>query len=568
MFKKIKWTNIRIGGKYMAIFSFMAITFLIAIIITDMSVKNSIRNMKDTMAKNDVSIYAGNLITLYHEKYSLIPEYMLISDDAKLNEYLDYSEEFVENAKKIKKHLNKEQLQLFNKMIENNHKLDEYFFSIIVPKVQQINTEEFKKLQQSANEMKIETSQLGYQLKNGSTEMSKEALNAAKKKLEVLNLILLISSIGSIVISAILLYLVSRKISGNLKVIVDKSKEIASGRLNTTELVYRGTDEIGQLSQSINEMGQSLREMIAEISNLSNDVDKQSATLFESSEEVKLGSEQVSITIEEMAEGASSQADNAAAISQNMKDFNEEIINASNQGEKLVQFSDQVLAVSINGDKQMKESLHQMKLINDVVHGSVDQVKNLESKTQSITEIVHVIKSIAEQTNLLALNASIEAARAGEAGKGFAVVATEVRKLAEEVSYSIEGITKLVFSIKEGTSRIAENLHNGYEQANKGSEEIEKTGQHFAEIKQKVAEMSTGVKHISTVFHKFQQSSQNINENIEHIAAISEESAAGSEEISAAMIEQNQSIENISASAKRLTSMVERMNNLIKKFQL
>ena len=558
----------KIGGKYMAIFSFMAITFFIAIIITDISIKHSIKNMKDTMVKNDVSIYAGNLVALYHEKYALIPEYMLMADDAKLNEYLKYSEEFVENAKKLKPHLSKEQLQLFNKMVENNHQLDEYFFSTIVPKVQQINTEEFQKLQQSANKMKIETSKLGYELKNDATEMSKGALNAAKKELEMLNLILLFSSIASVVISFVLLYLVSRKISANLKVIVSKSKEIASGHLNTTELAYKGTDEIGQLSQSINEMGKSLREMISEISFLSNDVDKQSTTLFESSEEVKLGSEQVSITIEEMAEGASSQADSAAAISQKTKEFNEEVISANKQSENLVVFSKKVLDVSINGDKQMKESLNQMNLIHNVVHETVEQVKSLESKTESITEIVRVIKSIAEQTNLLALNASIEAARAGEAGKSFAVVATEVRKLSEEVSYSVEGITKIVFSIKEGTSKMAENLQHGYERVSKGSEQIEKTGNHFAEIKEKVAEMTRGVQHISAVFHNFQQASQEMNENIEQIAAISEESAAGSEEVSAAMLEQNQSIGNISDSAKMLAKLAERMNMMIKKFQL
>jgi methyl-accepting chemotaxis protein len=568
MLSKIKWSNIKIGGKYMVIFSFMTIAFLISVVVTGIFIKDTSLKMEDTVTRNQVAVDAGNLVTLYHEKYLLVPEYILLSDEVKLNVYLDHSQQFVSIAKKLKKNLTSDQLKTFNQLIENNHKLDEYFFSTIVPKVQQINTEEFATLEKQARELKNETIKLGYELKETATKNSEADLVAAKNQLERLYLILIISSIGSIVLSLILIFLLSRKIKKNLEEIVVQSNEIASGRLNNEELTYRGTDEIGQLSHSINMMASSLRAMISEISTLSADVDKQSVTLFESSEEVKIGSEQVSITIEEMAKGASSQADNAANISSKTKEFNDEIIHSNSQGERLVEFSDQVLEVAVRGDNQMKESLQQMKRINDVVSESVDQVKNLESKTQSITEIVHVIKSIADQTNLLALNASIEAARAGEAGKSFAVVATEVRKLAEEVSRSVEGIASIIFSIKEETSKIADNLNEGYGEVNKGTVQIELTGQQFADIKEKVEHMSFGVKTISESLNKVQQSSQSMSENIEHIAAVSEETAAGSEEISAAVLQQNQSLDNISVSAKMLTSMVERMNNLIKKFEL
>ncbi|MGG7619191.1 methyl-accepting chemotaxis protein [Bacillus coreaensis] len=568
MLRRVKWSNIKIGGKYMVIFSFMTIAFLISVVVTGIFIKDTSEKMEDTVTRNQVAVDAGNLVTLYHEKYLLVPEYILLSDETKLNVYLDHSQEFVSIAKRIKQNLTTNQLETFNQLIENNHKLDEYFFSTIVPKVQQINTEEFATLESEARELKNETIKLGYELKDSATKISEADLSAAQSQLERLYLILIISSIGSIVLSFIMIFTLSRRIKRNLEEIVVQSNEIASGRLNNKELTYRGTDEIGQLSHSINEMAASLRAMISEISTLSAEVDKQSVTLFESSEEVKLGSEQVSITIEEMANGASTQADNAANIASKTKEFNEEIVHSNSQGESLVEFSGQVLDVAVRGDNQMKESLLQMKKINHVVSESVHQVKNLESKTQSITEIVHVIKSIADQTNLLALNASIEAARAGEAGKSFAVVATEVRKLAEEVSRSVEGIASIVFSIKEETSKIADNLNEGYGEVNKGTVQIELTGQQFADIKEKVEHMSISIKNISESFNKVQQSSQSMSENIEHIAAVSEETAAGSEEISAAVLQQNQSLDNISVSAKMLTSMVERMNNLIKKFEL
>ncbi|NRD79745.1 methyl-accepting chemotaxis protein [Bacillus sp. BRMEA1] len=564
----LQWTNIKIGGKYFVIFLFITITFLIAIIVTGVFINKTSGNMDDAVKRNEVSTYSSDLVSLFQEKYLLVPEYILLSDDKDLSEYIDYSKQFVSTAKKLRGDLNSDQLTILNQMIDNNNKLDEYFFSTIVPKVQDINTDKYKELQQSANQLKNETAKLGDKLKNSAIEISQTKMNTAKSNLGELIIILIISAISSIIISFILLFFMSRRISKNLNEIVFRSNDIANGELNNEDLLYQGKDEIGQLSNSINAMGQSLFEMISEISSVSKDVDQQIGTLFESSKEVKMGSQEIAISIEQMANGSRMQSENATKISEQTMEFNENIQSASEQGQQLVRFSDEVLQAAVDGNQQMKHSLDQMQVINNMVHNSVDLVQGLENKTHSITEIISVIKSIADQTNLLALNASIEAARAGEAGKSFAVVATEVRKLAEEVSNSVEGITSIIFTIKEETSKIAANLQNGYNEVSKGSAQIESSGQQFAEIKEKVSQMSSGVKMISSTLVKFNHSSQEMNQNIVDIAAITEESAAASEEIAAAVVQQAASLDMISGSTQRLTEMVERLNGLINRFKL
>ncbi|MCF3942851.1 methyl-accepting chemotaxis protein [Oceanobacillus alkalisoli] len=568
MLRKFAWQNIKIGGKYTVVFAFMALAFVVSIFITFLFLQTTDHRMEDTTIKNELSSYAGELVTIYQEKYLFIPEYILLSDDEMLSQYMDKSIEFVDVAKNIKPLLNKEQLASFDQMIANNHELDQYFFSMIVPNVQQINTDEFAELQQVASTLKNETAELGQQLMDTATEESEKSLHTAQNDLKQVTFILILSASISIVISIILLFFISRNISEGLRNIVQHSGEIASGNLNIEPLKVKGQDEIAQLSNAMNHMGSSLRDMISEIQELSREVDQQSTALLESSVEVKVGSEQVAATIEEMAKGSTSQADNSVEISESTQQFSLEVIRAGEQSNELNTFSNEVLEASTNGDKLMKETVQQMAVIHDVMKESLERITSLEHKTRSITELVDVIQSIADQTNLLALNASIEAARAGEAGRGFTVVATEVRNLSEGVAQSVTKISDIVFSIIEETAQISEELNLGYTEVDKGAEQIQLTGKSFSAINANVEEMTDKIRTMSTIFQTIEDSSSTINESVEQIAAISEESAAGSEEISASVHEQAASVDNISSSAQDLASMVERMNRLIQRFKL
>ncbi|WP_245975390.1 methyl-accepting chemotaxis protein [Oceanobacillus chungangensis] len=568
MLRKFFWHNMKIGAKYTIVFSVMAVAFISSIFITFLFLQTTDNRMQDTTVKNELSSYAGELVTIYQEKYLFIPEYILLSDDEMLSQYMDKSIEFVEVAKNIKPLLNKQQLLNFDQMIANNHELDQYFFSMIVPNVQQINTDQFAELQKVANELKNETADLGQQLMDAANEESEQSLSTAQNDLKKVTSILILSATFSIVISIILLFFISRNISKSLQNIVQHSGEIASGNLNIKSLTVKGEDEVAQLSYAMNHMGSSLREMISEIREVSREVDQQSTALLDSSVEVKAGSEQVAITIEEMAKGSANQADNSVEISESTQLFSLEVIRAGEQSNELNIFSSEVLEASTSGDKLMKETIQQMDVIHLVMKESLGKITSLENKTRSITELVDVIQSIADQTNLLALNASIEAARAGEAGRGFNVVANEVRNLAEGVAQSVTKISDIVFSIIEETAQISEELNHGYTEVDKGAKQIELTGKSFSAIKVNVEEMTDKIGTISNILEVIEGSSSTINESVEQIAAISEQSAAGSEEISASVDEQVMSVDNISTSAKELAGMVERMNVLIQRFKL
>ena len=81
------------------------------------------------------------------------------------------------------------------------------------------------------------------------------------------------------------------------------------------------------------------------------------------------------------------------------------------------------------------------------------EIKNVNTVTGKIDEVMEFIKDIADETRLLGLNAAIEAARAGEAGLGFGVVAQEIRKLSGDSKQTVGKIKELTTSIKESVDK-------------------------------------------------------------------------------------------------------------------
>lgn len=82
-----------------------------------------------------------------------------------------------------------------------------------------------------------------------------------------------------------------------------------------------------------------------------------------------------------------------------------------------------------------------------------NEIKNVNTVTGKIDEVMDFIKDIADETRLLGLNAAIEAARAGDAGLGFGVVAQEIRNLSADSKQTVGKIKELTTIIKESVDK-------------------------------------------------------------------------------------------------------------------
>ena len=203
---------------------------------------------------------------------------------------------------------------------------------------------------------------------------------------------------------------------------------------------------------------------------------------------------------------------------------------------------------------------------------SIDRVGEaiglLADKSRKIESIASMIHDISAQTNLLALNASIEAARAGVHGNGFAVVATEVRKLAEQSSQSVDDIIVLLDEIQAASEQSVNEVTSAEKAIQQQVTSVHEMRNVFARIKQSIDGIDVQVRHVSTATAELDNNAGKISEVISSVAAMSEQSAASTEEVASSTQEQFNYITTISERSKELTQHANTLFDEIKKFKI
>ena len=154
-----------------------------------------------------------------------------------------------------------------------------------------------------------------------------------------------------------------------------------------------------------------------------------------------------------------------------------------------------------------------------------DAMKDIDTGSRRIADIIGVIDVIAFQTNILALNAAVESARAGEQGKGFAVVAGEVRGLARSSAEAAGDIKALVLAsgqqVEKGCAMVDDVGATMLEMV----EAIGQVARIVADISVASAQQRAGVAQVDLAVGQ-------IDEATQRNAALVEQSAAAAESLS------------------------------------
>ncbi|HIE2372271.1 methyl-accepting chemotaxis protein [Pseudomonas aeruginosa] len=153
------------------------------------------------------------------------------------------------------------------------------------------------------------------------------------------------------------------------------------------------------------------------------------------------------------------EVDQVATASQEMTASAHEVARSAAQAADAAQGVD---LATLEGLEVINNTATAIEHLSNEMSASMEEIRDLTSRSDQISSVLDVIRAIAEQTNLLALNAAIEAARAGDAGRGFSVVADEVRSLARRTQSSVQEVRLVIEGLQQRTKDVVSSMHSSH----------------------------------------------------------------------------------------------------------
>jgi methyl-accepting chemotaxis protein len=204
---------------------------------------------------------------------------------------------------------------------------------------------------------------------------------------------------------------------------------------------------------------------------------------------------------------------------------------------------------------------------NEITKSVIQNIELLEIESNSISEILGVIKDIAQQTNLLSLNASIEAARAGEAGKGFAVVADAVRELADQSLQASVKIQSIIQGIQERTKLTFMSAKEAEGFLLLQGEALEKTIQAFGDVNFHVEKLTHTVEGITSEVSAIEQVKNSTLNAMTDISAVAQQTVAVTEEMKATAKVQLSAVQKLTETVNRLSGNTSEFGEAVNTFR-
>ena len=314
-----------------------------------------------------------------------------------------------------------------------------------------------------------------------------------------------------------------------------------------------GSDELGQMGDSLDVMAAGLQSVVGEINSDAANLDGTSGDLLSISN-------QVSSDCENSADRANSVAAATEEMSSNMTSVaaavEETATNVSTMAVAVNSMSETIKTITADTEQARTKTSEAVNQSNS----ASQRVDELGTAATEISKVTEAITEISEQTNLLALNATIEAARAGEAGKGFAVVANEIKDLAKQTAEATLDIRSKIEMIQDSTDNTVTEISSIVDIINtvdglvRGvALALEEQAHSALEISENVDQASAGI--------------MEVTENVAQSSAVSQEVANDITDVNNDITGINGASDDLSNKAAALSTLASTLSERVSRFK-
>lgn len=357
---------------------------------------------------------------------------------------------------------------------------------------------------------------------NAENAAKSEGLTADLEAVAGISTMVLMVAIGSTLLLAafvglMLLRNVARPITGLTHIM----SKLADGDLTADVTPYVGSNEIGQMAQTVGvfkanseevqrletdqreQEQKSAEQRNADMRMIADTFEESVKSVVDTMSKASLEMDTTAGSMHDLATKANSQTTGVAAATE------QSLVNVQSAAAAAEELDASIGEIST----QVSKSSDISRQAYSEAESARKTMTQLSSAAQEIGSVIKLINEIAEQTNLLALNATIEAARAGEMGRGFTVVAAEVKNLAGQTTKATEEIASQISHLQQA-SQSAEDEIGGV------TETIEKLSELSNAVAAAVEEQSVATSSISMNVQQAATGSNDVASGIQTVSTV------------------------------------------------
>ena len=330
----------------------------------------------------------------------------------------------------------------------------------------------------------------------------------------------------------------SLSISNTTRSLTRVATKLAEGDTTVSAKVHT-KDELAEAITAFNKMAKNVHQLVDAVQEASFGVTNQAQSVEELAHQT--------------GQAVASQLGDTESITSSIESLIAAVSVVSENSQTVVHSLNSATEQTEQGRSTLADARHATDELGREIKHSVQVINQLSQQSESINDVLAVIKGIAEQTNLLALNAAIEAARAGEQGRGFAVVADEVRGLAKRTQDSTEEIQSTIHSLQSGVQNAVQAMTRSDEQALKTIEES--------------AKLETALDHISLSVKQISEQNVATEEATQTQQVIAKEIEQSLSSISEISKVTDQNVKDSIAATNSLGKFVAKLESMLEKFK-